>query len=240
METIQHQLQQFDPGIIWLDDHHRVTAYNDVARRVLGPQVENAIGRDILSFHPEKSRAKVAWLLEAAGQAEASPPPVTMMINVPDRILLIKVSRMLSGETERDGLCMIFFDLTEVITSPAELPPSREHPLQLFKLPVYVNHRVMLIDLDDVVHLKAEGHYTTVFTRTEHYLCNLSLSDLEQRIGQDRYLRVHRSHMVNIQHARGFDKSDEHCFVLMDTEDEALIPVSRSKVRSLKDILGLN
>lgn len=240
METFQHQLQKFDPGIVWLDRNNRVVALNEVAKRVLGPNAKQAIGQNILQFHPEKSRAKVGWMLESSGCPAESSPPMTMMINIPDRVLLIKVSKMV-GDTGDPGVgtCMVFFDLTEITTSPWQNAEEQGKPRQLYKLPIYKNNKVMLLDLEDVIHLKAEGHYTTVYTKREHYLCNLSLSDLEHRMGEERFLRVHRSHMINIRFAKAFEKVDEQCFISMDSVEGVRIPVSRSKVKMLKEILGL-
>ena len=240
METFQHQLQKFDPGIVWLDCNNQVSSLNDVARRVLGPAAEKAFGQHILQFHPEKSRDKVAWLLDSARCPVDPPPPVTMMINIPDRVLLIKVSKMIGADQVSPvGTCMIFYDLTELTTTAHS--PNAEHgrPRQLFKLPVYINNRILLVDLDEVVHLKAEGHYTTVYTSQTNYLCNLSLSDLEERMAESHYLRVHRSHMINLQYTRGFEKQDDQSFVLMDCVEQPRVPVSRSNVKGLKEALGL-
>lgn len=240
LETFQHQLQKFDPGIVWLDGNNRVSALNDVARRVLGPVAEKAIGQEILQFHPEKSRGKVSFLIESSACPVESPPPVTMMINIPDRVLLIKVSKMLGLEGQTGaGTCMIFYDLTELTTTPLAPNGDQDRPRQLYKLPVYINNRILLVDLDEVVHLKAEGHYTTVYTHKDHYLCNLSLSDLEDRMVDAKYLRVHRSHMINLQFASGFEKQDDQTFVFVDSADQARVPVSRSKVKVLKESLGL-
>lgn len=239
LETFQHQLQRFDPGIVWLDGNNRIMGLNSVATQVLGADAEAIIGQEILQFHPEKSRSKVQWLLESASCPAESPPPMTMMINIPDKVLLIKVSKI-CGHGESVGTCMVFYDLTELTTKPRKGQDESDKPRLLFKLPVHKQNRVMLIDLDDVVHFKAEGHYTTVFTRTEEYLCNLSLSELEARLPQDKYVRVHRSHMISMRYAKSFEKSDEQYFIVMDVDYEVVIPVSRSKVKTLKTMLGLD
>ena len=238
METFQHQLQKFDPGIVWLDSNNQITALNYVATKVLGANSDEVIGKEILQFHPEKSRSKVKWLLESSTCPTESPPPMTMMINIPDRVLLIKVAKMYGGN-EDVGTCMIFYDLTDITTTPHQGGESEDQPRLLFKLPVYKHNKVMLIDLDEIVHLKAEGHYTTVYTTKEHYLCNHSMSDLEERLGKQKFVRVHRSHMINISFAKSFEKIEDQCTIIMGTTDEISIPVSRSKMKMLKKLLGL-
>lgn len=239
LESFQHKLEKFDPGIVWLDRGNRVMALNTIASRVLGVTVGQVIGSEVTQLHPEKSRRKVAFLLETSTCPAESPPPMTMMINVPDRVLLIKVVKMW-GAGEEQGTCMIFYDLTDVTTSPREGANERDRPRQLFKLPVYKNSRVVLLDLNDVVHFKAEGHYTSVFTEAQTYLCNLALSDLEIRLDPGKFVRVHRSHMINVRFAAAFEKVDEQCTIVMRTQDEARVPVSRSNVQKLKVMFGLN
>lgn len=238
LETFQHKLQKFDPGIVWLDPDNRVIALNGVATQVLGIAADEVIGKNILQFHPEKSRSKVQWLLDSSSCPVKSPPPVTMMINIPDRVLLIKVSKMFKGHNSI-GTCMVFFDLTDITTSPHEEGEDERRPRLLFKLPVSAQNKVMLLPLDDIVHLKAEGHYTCVFTRQKQYLCNLSLSDLEGRLEKETFVRIHRSHIVNIFFAKSFQKVDDQCMIVMDTPDETAVPVSRGKVNTLKAMLGL-
>ena len=59
------------------------------------------------------------------------------------------------------------------------------------KIPILENKHVVLLDLDNVIHLQADGHYTMVFTHNEKKFCNLSLSDLEHRLDPQHFIRVH-------------------------------------------------
>jgi hypothetical protein len=238
LESFQHKLQKFDPGIVWLDGNNRVVAMNGVASRVLSANVGEVIGTEIVLLHPEKSRDKVQFVLASSGCPVESPPPMTMMINIPDRVLLIKVSKMW-GDGGITGTCMVFYDLTDVTTSPIDEHGKPARLRQLLKLPVFRKDKVVLLDLDEVVHFKADGHYTGVFTERERYLCNLSLSDLETRLDETKFVRIHRSHMINLQFAFAFEKVDDQCSIVMMGDDEVHIPVSRSNVQKLKLMFGL-
>jgi len=242
LESIQHKLQEFDPGIVWLDTSNRITAMNSLAEEILGGIKSNLIGEEVLQLHPEKSRDKVRFLLEQSTCPVDSPPPMTMMINITERVLLIKVAKMF-GQGNHVGSCMIFYDLTDLATVQVgtdEKAIEEKARRKLFKLPVYKNRQVLLIDLDVVGAIKAEGHYSTLYTDDENYLCNLSVSDLEDRIKSEHYLRVHRSYIVNLQFARAFEKVDEQCYLILDFKDNMRIPISRSKVSTIKEYLGLS
>ena len=250
-ETFQHKLEQFNPGIVWLDALGHVTAFNDIALQILGPASEQSlgvsqdklIGIDVLQLHPEKSREKLRFLLQAedaGGCPVKSPPPLAMMINIPDRILLIKVSRM-TASGGVCGTCMIFYDVTDLTTEPEEQRAGGNvpSPRRLFKIPVYRKNRVILVDLKDIVRFQGDGHYTTIVTKDERYLSNLSLTDLEHRLDDSVYLRVHRSHIVSLPHAIEVIRSEEHIQLVMDDAEHTLVPVSRSKATQLKEWLGV-
>ena len=224
---------------MWLDSKNQVLAFNTVARQILGVEAEKVLGQEILRFHPEKSRSKVEWVLSSASCPVESPPPLTMMINIPDRVLLMKVSKM-HGEESSAGTCVVFYDLTDITTSPRRDVDDKGKPRLLFKLPVYKKNKVILVDLNDVVHFKSEGHYTIVYTEDEELLCNLTLSDLEARLDPHQYARVHRSHMINMCFACAFEKQDDQCTIVMKTKDEVRVPVSRPNVQKLKTMLGLS
>lgn len=248
MESFYYRLQKFDPGVVMLDANNYVTGMNNVAVRVLGDIGGDPIGREVLQFHPEKSREKIQFLLNSADKAARcpmdSPPPMTMMISIPDRVLLIKVTKLM-GNREVVGTCLVFYDLTD-ITTQREQPGAAEHralsnrPRQLIKLPVLLQNRVLLLALDEVVWLQSEGHYTTVHTRDQHYFCNLSLADLEDRLDLDRFLRTHRSYFINLHHAQTIERENDNYIVVMDAHDAPRVPVSRSRVQEVKVALGLS
>src|SRR5712692_4133055 len=105
------------------------------------------------------------------------------------------------------------------------------------KLPVYQNRKVTLLNLEQVIHLQADGHYTTVFMDKEQHFCNLSLSELETKLDPELFVRVHRSHIINIRYAKSFERQLDQALVIVDGDTH--IPVSREKVQRLRALLGI-
>ena len=88
-------LERFDVGIVQLDAARRVVAMNDLARKILPVDEKQPFDLDVVSFHPARSQAKVEFMLDQAAVCPvANPPPMTMIINIPERVLLIKVTRL--------------------------------------------------------------------------------------------------------------------------------------------------
>lgn len=248
MESFYYKLQKFDPGVVMLDADNRIVGMNTVAFRVLGEILGDPIGREVLQFHPEKSRDKIQLLLDSANKAAqcpmGSPPPMTMMISIPDRVLLIKVTKLM-GRGAAVGSCLVFYDLTDITTQvenagAEEAREAASRPRQLIKLPVLLHNRVLLLSIDEVVWMQSEAHYTTVHTRDQQYFCNLSLGDLEERLDRDQFLRTHRSYFINLHHAKTLEREGENYIVVMDGHKSPRVPVGRSRIPALKEALGLS
>ena len=107
------------------------------------------------------------------------------------------------------------------------------------KLPISQNKKVTLLELAQVIHLQADGHYTAVYTSQDRHLCNLSVSDLETKLDPRMFIRVHRSHIVNIQYAKSFERQTDQATIVVDRNGETRIPVSRDKVQALRTMLGI-
>lgn len=249
--AFQHKLEQFNPGMVWLDGEQRITALNDVAMQILVPLVqasmgiaaESLIGSNILNVHPPKSREKIEFLLrcnETHAHGMFSPPPVAMMINIPDRLLMIKVSQMM-GANGTAGTCMIFYDLTDATTAPA--PPSAagapEEPRLLSRIPVYRRDRIVLVDVRDIARFESDGHYTHIFTLNDRFMCNFSMAVLEQRLDPGNFLRVHRSHIINLDHVVELMRVDDGMMVVMPASVGDPVPVSKNNLGKLKSRFSL-
>lgn len=251
-QSLQYQLQRLEVGMVWLDNANHVVAFNDIAwqllsragEQTLGVPRADLVGIDILKLHPPKSREKVALLIggdEPAGIDRCPVPsaaPMTMMINIPDRVLLLKVSKMVGGGGVV-GATMIYYDLTELTTSPsaAEAPPAERRRLN--KIPVYHANRLVLIDLDETLRLESNDHYTWIVTATGKYLSNLALSDLEERLDPAVFFRCHRSHIVNLRHVHELARDGDTMHIVFDRPEATRVPVSRSYVRTLREMVGM-
>jgi two-component system LytT family response regulator len=59
--------------------------------------------------------------------------------------------------------------------------------------------RIVPVALGDIVRLEADGDYVAVKTATKTHLVSLPLGKLELRLDPAKFLRVHRSHVVNLE-----------------------------------------
>lgn len=239
MHSPLYLLERFDVGIVRLDAQRRVLDMNQFARRVLPVDEKQPFTQGVLDFHPERSRPKVEFLLDQAAVCPvASPPPMTMIINIPERVLLIKVSRMSDGSGKTTGYTLVFYDITELVA--AEMPPGapRDERRRLNKIPSVQGQQIVFVDAERVLRLHSDGHYTHIVTAEGRRFCNLSIGDLEARLDPEQFLRVHRSHILNLRAVRELVRQDGRVAVRLHGDAEE-IPVSRSSAPLLLERLGL-
>lgn len=232
--------EKFEVGVIHLDAERTVLAMNDFARRVLPVGEKQPFDKLVSSFHPDRSRPKVDFMLDQATTCPiASAMPMTMIINIPEQVLLIKVTRLADQSGTLTGFVLVFYDVTQLVShddNPAQAPaPNR----RLNRIPMVANHKVAFVDTQDVLCLESQAHYTRVLTREGFHFCNLSIGDLEARLDPEQFMRVHRCFIVNLCAIAELGREGSKTHIQLKGSNRQPIPVSRGEVARLRAALGL-
>lgn len=82
------------------------------------------------------------------------------------------------------------------------LAEARPAPAYLERVLVRTGPRAVFLRTDQVDWLEAEENYVRLHAGTESYLVRGTLAGLEERLDPARFIRVHRSHMVNLASIR--------------------------------------
>ncbi len=231
-------LERFEVGLVQLDRELRVTGMNSFARRVLPVDELQPFDRMVLSFHPERSQAKVKFLIDQTECPVSNPPPMTMIINIPERVLLIKVAKIADGAGETQGYTLVFYDITEAVSHEegASRPDAKR---QLHKIPTVTQNRIELVDTRTVSYVRSDGHYTWVETASGSHFCNLTIGDLEERLDPEVFFRVHRSYIVNLSLAAQIVRENGRVLVKLHDPKATSLPVSRASVARLMEHFGI-
>jgi NO-binding membrane sensor protein with MHYT domain len=108
------------------------------------------------------------------------------------------------------------------------------------RIPYERDKRTCFIPADQVIALRAEGHYTVLYTREEKLFCPWSISEAEKRLPDSLFLRTHRSYLVNIHHVTAFERHKDSGSCHFDgVQSLKLAPVSRGNVAGVREALGL-
>jgi DNA-binding LytR/AlgR family response regulator len=101
-------------------------------------------------------------------------------------------------------------------------------------LPFERNGATHFLAVDDVVAIHASAHYTYIFDGSAKLFCPLAIGEVESRLDSDRFLRIHRSHIINIDRVIGCKRSGDGDIVELDAAEHYVVPVSRSRVGRVK------
>lgn len=69
----------------------------------------------------------------------------------------------------------------------------------------YSGDRVMLIRQPDITRVYSENRKIVVCTDKERYECKQTLSDLEEKLDPDTFVRISRFELINLKKVAGFD-----------------------------------
>ncbi len=107
------------------------------------------------------------------------------------------------------------------------------------RLPYEQHNATYFVDAERIHAIKAEGHYTRLYDGAEVYFCPWSISKVEAHVAGHSFLRTHRSFLVNIRHARAFQRKDDKAYLIVPAVKEAMVPVSRFHVAEVRRALGI-
>jgi DNA-binding LytR/AlgR family response regulator len=107
-------------------------------------------------------------------------------------------------------------------------------------LPVERDGATHFIAVEDVVAVHANAHYSYVFNGTLKLFCPLAIGEVESRLDKNRFIRVHRSHIINIDRVIGHRRNGDSELVEMAGRDHYSVPVSRSRIGWVKSRISAN
>jgi DNA-binding LytR/AlgR family response regulator len=107
------------------------------------------------------------------------------------------------------------------------------------KLAVRKGGRTVLLDIGDIVLLSARNKSTYAHTYENQYLVDMTLGELEEKLARESFVRVHRSHLVNLNCIKEILRADGSYIVVASDRDETHIPVARRQVRPFREAVGI-
>ena len=97
--------------------------------------------------------------------------------------------------------------------------------------------RILFLPMSDIRWIGAEENYVRICTDRESHLLRETMAHFETRLDPASFVRVHRSAIVNLQHAKEIrtDSQEGESFVLM--QDGQKVPISRGYRLRLSQLL---
>ena len=94
---------------------------------------------------------------------------------------------------------------------------------------------IHLVMKQDILYCKCNNSSTTFYlTNHEPIVVSHSISEIEKQLGTDSFFRSHQSYLVNINHIRKINKTDNYSILLSDNSE---IPTATRKRKEIIQIL---
>jgi two-component system LytT family response regulator len=146
---------------------------------------------------------------------------------------LSKLERMVGGDAPRPEIQ----DLLRRITSAMQ---PQQNAAGLDRIPSRSGERVHFLELAHITHFFAEDKLTYAATSGKNWVVDRTIAELEEKLNPTRFVRVHRSTIVNL------DFVDElyswfggRMMLRLKDHKKTEITVSRERLKELKERLGL-
>ncbi len=110
---------------------------------------------------------------------------------------------------------------------------------QAMRIPCEKDGNTLFIDPADVAFLRAEGHYTQIYTSNAHHFCAWPITEATKRLDPHGFIKVHRSYLINPVHVQQFERLKDNGLCRFAGDDLPPVPVSRSNLKAVRDALGL-
>lgn len=96
--------------------------------------------------------------------------------------------------------------------------------------------RVHVIASEKIDYIEAQDDYVQIRSEGKSYLKNQTLSELEAQLEAQRFLRIHRSYIVNIECVSRIEQAtkDSHVAIL---KDGSKLPISRSGYQKIRTVI---
>ncbi len=110
----------------------------------------------------------------------------------------------------------------------------------LSKITVNVNEKLIPIDFSEIIYITVEDKETVIRTKENKYTIGFTLSELYEKLKDERFFRSHKSFIVNTNYIDIIEPWFNSTLNLKMKIIEETIPVSRSNVKKFKSIMNVD
>ena len=119
----------------------------------------------------------------------------------------------------------------------ALLEDARANKKFLDRLVIKSASRVFFLRVEEIDWIEAAGNYLKLHAGSEAHLLRETMNGLETRLDPEKFLRIHRSTMVNIERIQELQPWFHGDYVVL-LRDGTRLTLSRSYRQKLQDLFG--
>ena len=123
------------------------------------------------------------------------------------------------------------------LTEKANFEQSKTEKAPADRITVRSGQNIKIIPIDDIIFIKADGDYISINTANGHWLKEQTMKCTENTLPANRFLRIHRSYIVNVNHISRIERYGEKQLIVLHNNEK--IKISSARFQILKRVLEL-
>lgn len=108
---------------------------------------------------------------------------------------------------------------------------------KLERIVTKTGNKIHVIPVSDIRYIEASEDYVMIHTKEARHLKAQTMKYYENRLNPSRFVRIHRSYIVNISYIERLEPYDKDSYMAITTEGQRL-RISRSGYQKLKETLN--
>ncbi|NLY44852.1 MAG: response regulator transcription factor [Tissierella sp.] len=108
------------------------------------------------------------------------------------------------------------------------------------KIPLNIDKSIILVDVPSIVYIESQNKNSILYTKENKYIDSTPLKIFEDKLRSNGFFRIQRGFLVNIKYIMEiYPWFNNTSCVKMQYYEKDILPVSRNKIKELKDRLGI-
>jgi len=112
---------------------------------------------------------------------------------------------------------------------------AQKSPSRIERILVRDRGRIFPLSVNEIAYLKADAKYTAIMARGQTFLVRIGISELETQLDPGRFIRIHRSALVNLDFVDSM-RADEQSQLEITMRDGAVLTASREASKVLREM----
>lgn len=111
---------------------------------------------------------------------------------------------------------------------------AEQDELDAHRMKVPTINGIEFANVNEILYLEADGNYTNlIMSGKKNYIVTKSIKAFEEELVDEKFLRTHRSYIVNTKHIRIYDSNNN--LLIMSNTDK--VPLARRRYRDFRHII---
>ena len=151
-------------------------------------------------------------------------------------IMILIYNKPYQQENEENELELKVKDV--ILLSENIIDTEVENKDILERIAVKNGQKIDVVLVSDIIHLQAEGDYVMIHSNKGKFLKEQTMKSFENGLPADKFVRVHRSSIVNIDFIAQIELYDKQS-QLLKLKNGTQVKISLTGYKALKKVLGL-